>query len=201
MAKRSTRASNKFYSKVRADYAKYLAKTKDTEPVSLSEFTSQKIEKRRLNINYNRYKKEYQKREAILRKNGYEMYDELLTKTQYREIRAAMINDRRREIKAGERKSVGNINKAIVSDQAYELSEKSAYAIFDFLKLKEDELDIEYNTKNINKLIMQIREGSWLREEVEIWELIKDYREELSSQGLSKKEIAHQVSSTFFGSP
>lgn len=200
MARRSTRASKKFYSQVRTSYAKYLSRTRDPEPLTLKEFTAERVERRRLNINYNRYKKAYLKRKEVLNRSGYEMYDEMLSKTEYREIRLATINDRKREIAAGERKSIGNINAAIVSDQAYELSEKSAYAIFDFLETKRDELDIEYDTRNINKLIMKIREGSWLKEDVGLWDLIREYRADLFSQGMTAAEVRHTVSQTFFGS-
>lgn len=156
----------------------------------------------RVGKRYAAYKKAYLKRQALLEKKGYSMYDQqILTKTEYKEMYQATLNDRKKEVKSGERKSVGNINEAIVSMQAYELSEKSAYAIFDFLETKKDELDIEYDTKNINDLIMKIRQGEWLREDVGIWDLIRDYRSDLFDKGLTKEEVRHAVSQTFFGSP
>lgn len=156
----------------------------------------------RVGKRYAAYKKAYLKRQALLEKKGYSMYDQqILTRTEYKEMYQATLNDRKKEVKSGERKSVGNINEAIVSMQAYELSEKSAYAIFDFLETKKDELDIEYDTKNINDLIMKIRQGEWLREDVGIWDLIRDYRSDLFDKGLTKEEVRHAVSQTFFGSP
>lgn len=151
---------------------------------------------------YAAYKVEYKKREAMLAKKGYSMYDQqILTKTEYREMYQATLNDRKKEVKSGERKSVGDINKAIVSMQAYELSEKSAYAIFDLLEQKKEELGIDYDTSNINDLIMKIRQGEWLSEEVGIWDIISEERARLFKLGLTKKQVAKQISQTFFGSP
>ena len=91
----------------------------------------------RVGKRYAAYKKAYLKRQVLLEKKCYSMYDQqILTKTEYKEMYQATLNDRKKEVKSGERKSVGNINEAIVSMQAYELSEKSAYAIFDFLETK-----------------------------------------------------------------
>ena len=112
-----------------------------------------------------------------------------------------MRNTLKERIRRGERKSVGDVNKALVSEQAYELSEEQGYAIFNFLKENADKYGIEYSTKNINSILIQIRQGEWLREEVGLWDLIRDYRKDLFSQGLSKEEVRQQVSSTFFGSP
>lgn len=156
----------------------------------------------RVGKRYAAYKKAYEKREAMLAEKGYTMYDQIkLTKTEYKEMYQAVLNDRKKEVKSGKRQSIGNINEVIVSMQAYELSEKSAYAIFDFLETKKDELDIEYDTKNINDLIMKIRQGEWLREDVGIWDMIRDYRRDLFDKGLTKEEVRHAVSRTFFGSP
>ena len=157
----------------------------------------------RVGKRYAEYKKEYYKREAILAKEGLVMYDDkgILSKTEYKEMYQAVLNDRKKEVKSGERRSVGNINKAIVSQQAYELSEQSGYAIFDLIRTKGEELNIELDTSNINKALIKIRQGEWLREDVGIWEIIKEYRADLFDKKYSKKEVAHMVSQTFFGSP
>ena len=150
---------------------------------------------------YNKYVDLYRKREDMLAERGYEMYDEMLTFTEYKTAAPEMRNTLKERIRRGERKSVGDINKALVSEQAYELSEEQGYAIFNFLKENADKYGIEYSTKNINSILIQIRQGEWLREEVGLWDLIRDYRKDLFSQGLSKEEVRQQVSSTFFGSP
>lgn len=155
----------------------------------------------RVGKRYVAYKKSYLKREALLAKKGYTMYDQqMLSKTEYKEMYQATLNDRKKEVKSGERRSVGNINEAIVSMQAYELSEKSAYAIFDFLEQNKEKYGLEYDTSNINDMIMKIRQGEWLREDVQIWDLITDYRSDLFDKGYSKAQVRAQIAITMFGS-
>lgn len=155
----------------------------------------------RVGKRYAAYKKSYQRRETILAKKGYTMYDQqMLSKTEYKEMYQATLNDRKKEVKSGERRSVGNINEAIVSMQAYELSEKSAYAIFDFLEQNKEKYGLEYDTSNINDMIMKIRQGEWLREDVQIWDLITDYRSDLFDKGYSKAQVRAQIAITMFGS-
>lgn len=171
-----------------------MAKKSKTRSKSLKAFYRSKR-------SYNKYVDLYRKREAMLAERGYEMYDEMLTFTEYKTAAPEMRNTLKERIRRGERKSVGDINKALVSEQAYELSEEQGYAIFNFLKENAAKYGVEYSTKNINSILIQIRQGEWLREEVGLWDLIRDYRKDLFSQGLSKEEVRQQVSSTFFGSP
>ena len=114
-----------------------------------------------------------------------------LTYREYVEIYAEEKNDRVKEIEKGERKSLGNINAKIISDQVYELSEKQAYAIFDYMKTlsEEEKNSLKFNYKNINTAIMKIREGSFVRDDLSLWDKIKARREELFSQGFSKKQV------------
>lgn len=155
----------------------------------------------RVGKKYAAYKKEYIKRRDMLAKKSYSMYDEqILSKTEYKEMYQAILNDRKKEVKSGVRKSVGNINSAIVSMQAYELSEKSAYAIFDFLEQNKEKYGLEYDTSNINDMIMKIRQGEWLRQDVQIWDLITDYRSDLFDKGYSKARVRAEIAITMFGS-
>lgn len=171
----------------------------------------------RLRKNYKKYTLLYEEREAMLNSHGYQMYDKILSWNQYKSAYEDMKNTREKEIEWGLRKSIGSINKAIVSDQAYELSEKQGYAIFDFLRENADKYGIDYDTRNINEFLMKIREGSWLREDAKIWDIITDFREQYLEQhkddpdakaalyGVynpeTRKYEGGLVSQTFFGSP
>ena len=150
---------------------------------------------------YRQYEKLYDARAKMLNSRGYSMYDEKLTYTEYKTAAAEMRNTMKEDIKSGKRKSMGSVNKALVSEQAYELSEKQGYAIFDFLRQNAEKYDIEYSTRNINEILMQIRQGDWLSNQVGLWDLISDYREDLFSKGYSKKDVRHEIAMTFFGSP
>lgn len=162
--------------------------------------------------NYNSYLKAHRKRIEQLRARGLEpYYNEStgedgsipLTYREYKEIFAEERNDRIKEIEKGERKSLGNINAKIISDQVYELSEKQAYAIFDYMKTlsEEERKSLKFNYRNINTAIMKIREGSFVREDLSLWDKIKARRAELLSQGYTKKQINGKdgiISSEFF---
>lgn len=158
---------------------------------------------------YNAYKRALKNRVETLRKKGIEPYYNSktgedgsvpLTYRQYVEIYGEEKNDRVKEIESGKRKSLGNINSKIISDQVYELSEKQAYSIFDYLKtLSEEEREaLDFNYKNINTAIMKIREGSFVRKDLGLWEKIKARRKELFDLGYDKTQVANIVSNQFF---
>ena len=158
---------------------------------------------------YNAYKKAHQARILALWKKGLEPYYNPqtgedgaipLTYREYVEIYAEEKNDRMKEIEKGERKSLGNINSKIISDQVYELSEKQAYAIFDYMKTlpEEERKSLKFNYKNINTAIMKIREGGFVRDDLGLWDLIKARRKELFEMGKKKAEVAEIVSNEFF---
>lgn len=149
---------------------------------------------------YNAYKKAHKARVKALRQKGLEPYYNAstgedgsipLTYREFTEIYAEEKNDRIKEIERGERKSLGNINAKIISDQVYELSEKQAYAIFDYLKTlsEEERKTLNFSYKNINAAIMKIREGSFVREDLSLWEKIKARRKELFAQGFTKEQV------------
>ena len=160
---------------------------------------------------YNAYKRAHEARVEALRKKGIEPYFNAttgedgsvpLTYREYIEIYTEEKNDRLKEIKKGERKSLGNINSKIISDQVYELSEKQAYSIFDYMKTlsEEDRRKLNFNYKNINTAIMKIREGLFVKEDLGLWDLIKARRKELFAKlGKDKKaEVAEIISNEFF---
>ena len=176
---------------------------------------------------YNSYVKEFKKRSTAMKERGLKPYEEKqLTYKEYRTIYAAEKNDRLAEIKKGERKTLGDINSKIVSDQIYELSEKQAYAIYDYIKVRRAELTEQYQNilddegnrvysdkqikalvrqdlgnfslQNANRAIQKIREGSYVRENLGLWDAIRERRKELFDQGFKKDEVRNIVSNEFF---
>ncbi len=158
--------------------------------------------------------------------NGLTPYDGIpLTYRQYKEIYAEEKNDRLKEIEKGERASLGDINAKIISDQVYELSEEQAYAIFDYMKgLSPEELkELGFSYKNINKAIAEIRQGEFVKNKLELWDIIRDkrsslfeldeagrsallnkWKNKLAEQGKAptyKNAVSMEISQTFFGSP
>ena len=150
---------------------------------------------------YNSYVKEFRRRSRLMEERGLRPYeDKPLSYRDYKYIYSEERNDRLKEIEKGERASLGNINSKIVSDQIYELSEKQAYAIFDYINTlsPEERKGIKLNMQNINRAIQKIREGSFVREDLGLWDAIRARRKELFEQGLKKAEVAAIVSNEFF---
>ena len=177
---------------------------------------------------YNAYVKSLEERKRLMYLRGYEPYSKVLPtgrkvsdKLNYRDWRAiytAELNDRRAEIASGERKSIGNINSKIISDQVYELSEDQAKSIFNYLRgLPEKEKEkIDFSYKNINEAMLKIRQGDFVREDLGLWDAIRARRDQLFNMSPEEKEeflkkfkegttfkdaIRQEVSQTFFKSP
>ena len=150
---------------------------------------------------YNSYVKSFETRVKKMRDQGLSPYeDKHLTYRDWKYIYSEELNDRVKEVEKGERKSLGNINSKIISDQVYELSEKQAYSIFDYMKtLSEEERQaINFDYRNINTAIMKIREGRFVREELGLWDLIRQRRKELFEAGYTKSKVVDVISSEFF---
>ena len=150
---------------------------------------------------FNSYVKSFNARVEKMREQGLTPYESKhLTYSDWKYIYSEELNDRIKEVEKGERKSLGNINAKIISDQVYELSEKQAYSIFDYMKTlsEEERQQIGFNYKNINRAIMKIREGRFVREDLGLWDAIRERRKELSELGYKKSDVAAIVSNEFF---
>lgn len=175
---------------------------------------------------YNAYRRSFEKRTNKMIEQGLTPYDAIpLTYREYKEIYSEERNDRLKEIEKGERASIGDINAKIISDQVYELSEEQAYAIFDYMKsLSPEELkEMGFSYKNINRAIAEIRQGEFVREKLELWDIIRNQRSnlldldengrnallnkwknKLAEKGKAatfKNAVNMEISQTFFGSP
>ena len=168
------------------------------------EVIAKQAEDIRWNKRYNSYlKRFYQRRDKML-EEGLTPYNGVPEKFRdFKELYSEYKNDRQKEVEKGKRTSIGNINDIIISDQLYELSEEQAYAIFDYMKTlsPEEREQLDFSYKNINRAIAKIREGSFVKEDLGLWDIIKEERERLFAQGLTKTEVRKKISQTFFGSP
>lgn len=95
----------------------------------------------RLDKAYENYKKRYKAKKKMLKKKGYDMASDMMTKREYIRIRDIY----QREV------TTININQTIVADQAYEYSQKTARQ---FKRVAE-----EYNLEWKGKSITQLRKG------------------------------------------
>lgn len=166
---------------------------------------------------YEDYLEKFEARKAVFERKGLVFYDDSpLTFRDYKTVRAEKSNDLRAEIAEGKRAGMGDVNREIVSDQAYELSSKQADVLADYLMENQisalEEADLVFRTVdasgkervNLKKkieLYMKIRQGEFLKEDVGLWDMIKDFRKQLFEKGMSKADVKKQVGMTFFNSP
>lgn len=172
---------------------------------------------RRSKKQYQYYRDQLEARKEVFESRGLEFYDPVpLTYRDWKTVHAEKINDLKLDIKEGKRKTVGNVNREIVSDQAYELSSRQADVLGEYLLENEpdllEEMDLVYkytdekgiervNLKKRIDLMMKIRQGEFLREDVGLWDMIDDFRLQMFKKGMNKEEVRRAVGQTFFNSP
>ena len=186
---------------------------------------------RKLKSQYRDYLKQFESRKALFAERGLDFYEPYAFNFRdWKEARLEKINDLKIDIKEGRRKSIGNVNREIVSDQAYELSSRQAEAVAGYLFENEseilEEMDLAYkytdeagqeriNLKKKIDLMMKIRQGEFIKEDIGLWDMINDFRDRYFA--LNKKEqenlmkkwaaktypeaVAKEVGQTFFNSP
>ena len=172
---------------------------------------------RRSRRQYENYLEQFEARKETFESRGLDFYDPVaLTYRDWKTVHAEKINDLKLDIKEGKRKSIGNVNREIVSDQAYELSSRQADVLGEYLlenepemleemgliyKYSDEEGEERINLKKRIELMMKIRQGEFLREDVGLWDMISDFRLSMFKKGLTKEEVRKAVGQTFFNSP
>ena len=177
---------------------------------------------RRSRKQYKNYLEQFEARKETFESRGLDFYDPVaLTYRDWKTVHAEKINDLKMDIKEGKRKSIGNVNREIVSDQAYELSSRQSDVLADYLL--EDEEGIErINLKKKIDLMMKIRQGEFIKEDIGLWEMINDFRSDYFSLSSDEKAdlikkwknlrpdvknmtfgraVSLEVGATFFNSP
>lgn len=135
---------------------------------------------------YDSYVKEYNKIKESMNKQGFQMKSKLLTQKQWEVAHAALKADREDEIKNGQRKQVGNINRDIAKEQQWKFSSAQAHKMKDVIKKQ----------SNTKASIKAIRSGK-----VEVdWVAIDEYRQNLIDSGMSKKDAQDIVQNEIWGS-
>ena len=113
-------------------------------------------------------------------------------------------NKQREEVERGERKSVGDIIGMMVSDQVYQISGKqfseTIRAIEEWNASHPDQQIDLGEAANKNSLFYQMKMRTETFEDSEWFDLIRARRDQLFAEGKSKKEVAREISRTFYGS-
>ena len=172
---------------------------------------------RRNRKRYENYLDQFEARKEVFESRGLEFYDpKPLSYRDWKTVHAEKINDLEQDIKEGKRKTIGNVNREIVSDQAYEFSSRQADVLAEYLLENEmealEELNLVYKTVDENgvevvnlkkkiDLYMKIRQGEFLRKDIGLWDIIRDFRKKLFERKMTKEEVRQAVGQTFFDSP
>lgn len=213
---RKQRIARQRYLSRKEKYQIYRKTTTDTTLLSFKDWNAPYRENIFLRREYEKYKDLFDERKDVFEARGLNFYDPTILpfrdfKTVYKEKR----NDLLLDIKEGKRKSVGNVNREIVSDQAYELSSKQAEVLGEYLLANEidlleeqglvyrytDENGVErVNLKRKIDLFMKIRQGQFIKKDVGLWDTINDYRASLFKKGMKAEDVRKAVGQTFFNS-
>ena len=133
--------------------------------------------------NYESYKNAYRKKQNMLTRKGLQMYDTMLTKSEFEAVYEATRNDLKQLVKSGKRKVIGNVTQTIVTEQTYEYTQKQGKALAEYAKATGQNLTQQ-----------QIRAG-----QID-WSMLEDKQNELKRMGLSGKEINETIGQLYFGS-
>ena len=172
---------------------------------------------RRQKKQYQDYLRQFEARKETFYERGLDFYDpNALTFRDWKTVHAEKINDLKLDIKEGKRKTVGNVNREIVSDQAYELSSRQADVLGEYLLENEydylEEMDLVYKYTDEQG---QERQGEFIKEDIGLWDMINDFRAQyfafskdeqaklMKKWGVDTyaKAVKKEVGQTFFNSP
>lgn len=143
---------------------------------------------------YRSYVKMYKEKEQTMQKYDHEMNLKMLTRTQWEETYKAQRNTLRKQVAAGERKAVGNVNQVLVSKEAYPYTYKQARALKKAAKTINAEHKGEKGYKPITEKSSALRRGEF------DWGEIDRYYHQLKNAGLDTFKASDMIGAYFFGS-
>lgn len=141
-----------------------------------------------IDARYNIYRQKYmEKQDELDRRYGLEMYDNMLSKAEYKTLYESIRNE-----KINEGRAPGNINRNIIERQAYEYSFKQARA---YAKALGKELDQDSLSP------YEVRRGKYEGELEGLYKNIKETYHDSKRRGMSTQEAKKYITQTYFGSP
>ena len=218
--RKSRTVSQRQYRARLAKYEKYLSKTDSLEPKSFKEWNAPYRQNKFLRKEFKIYQEKFAKRKASARygfrltRSGEEV--EALNFRDFKEHYLITRNTLKEEVEMGERERVGSVVNEIINDQAYELSSAKARGVAEYLYREERQMLIdkglviptgEFDEKGkeidiIKKRNLQllVRQGQFVREEVGLWDEIKDVYKYLKEQGMSAQDAKATIGQQYFDS-
>ena len=213
--RRSAKVIQRQYRARRAKYEQYLTRTRDETPDTFKEWNKTYRENKFLRKEFKIYRDRFAKRIESSRVGFYDP-NEITSFKVFKDQYLMKRNDLKMDVEEGKRERIGSVVNEIINDQAYELSAPKARAVADYLMREEvgilvqkgiaeqyidEEGKVQYALLKPKKLELMIREGSFVREEVGLWDEIRDYYNILRSKGYTAKKAKEEISITYFRSP
>lgn len=219
--RKSRTVSQRQYRARKAQYEKYLSKTDSLEPKSFKEWNAPYRQTKFLRKEYRLYKEKFAKRKASAR-YGFRVLDtgeDVKPYESFRDFKEAYLitrNTLKEEVEQGERERVGSVITEMINDQAYELSSAKARGVVEYLYREErqmlidkglviptgqfDEEGKEIDVIKKKNLELLVRQGQFVKEEVGLWDEIKDVYSYLTGQGMSAKDAKKTIGQQYFDS-
>ncbi len=146
---------------------------------------------------YQRYVREYLKAEASQQSKGYDMRLPMYSYQEFKAYRQYTYNDLKAEVKAGQRKRVGNVEQEMIRFQRYAISQRQARA------QREAYTEYAERQRAIGITPAPFREEAFKSKDP-IYadfraQLSKDYKA-LREMGYTSKEARQEISFAYFGS-
>ena len=215
--KKSRKVIQRQYRARLAKYEKYKDSTLD--PVSFKEWNAPYRQKQFLRKEFKHYQNLFEKRQKSakygfrLTKEGGEVkeYNFEQFEQRYYVTRTTL----EEEVNMGERSKIGSVITEMVNDQAYELSRVKANAVANYLlreerplliqkgilKVEEDEEGKPIDIVKKRNLTLLVRQGQFVKEEVGLWDEIKEvYRWLTDEQGMTSKKAREEIGISYFES-
>lgn len=202
-----------------AKYEAYKAKTLD--PLSFKEWNAPYRKNKFLRREYRIYKAMFKERKKSST-FGFRKTDEggEIKPYDFDEFKENYLVERNtlsKEVKMGERKRIGSVLTELINDQAYEISSRKAAAIAKYLISEErnfliqkkiivpesimDESGEMKDYIKMKRLTLLIRQGDFVREDIGLWDEIKERYRWLIGEGMTSQEAKEQIGITYFNSP
>lgn len=141
-----------------------------------------------IDARYNIYRQRYmEKQDELDRRYGLEMYDNMLSKAEYKTLYESIRNE-----KIAEGRALGNINRDIIDKQAYEYSFKQARA---YAKALSDKLRTDRPLSPY-----EVRRGKYEGELEGLYKNIKRAYHDAKRRGMNPEEAKKHISKRYFGS-
>ena len=140
------------------------------------------------NGDYQRYVEWYRKQEQIVARKGHKMWDSMYSEKRFKEVYKFTKNDLELQVKAGQRKAVGNVYQYMARDQTYLMDYSTQKALRNALP-------------NVKPSRFETLDEVKRRMTDSDWDYIHQVYKQAKYDGMTGTEAYHFIAQAIFGSP